>query len=137
MASAPITKRMKGEATCAICLQLMSEPMSISCGHSYCTLCIISFLENLGHAEPSPNMFPCPHCRASFQLSSLRPVSNWEVSLKPSRRWNVKCHVRNTESTSISSAKTRASSYAGAVSGHRGTRGTTQLSSKTYPKITR
>uniref|UniRef100_A0A8C0Z6J7 E3 ubiquitin-protein ligase TRIM38 n=1 Tax=Canis lupus familiaris TaxID=9615 RepID=A0A8C0Z6J7_CANLF len=72
MASAPITKRMKGEATCAICLQLMSEPMSISCGHSYCTLCIISFLENLGHAEPSPNMFPCPHCRASFQLSSLR-----------------------------------------------------------------
>uniref|UniRef100_A0A8C0K5L8 Tripartite motif containing 38 n=1 Tax=Canis lupus dingo TaxID=286419 RepID=A0A8C0K5L8_CANLU len=68
MASAPITKRMKGEATCAICLQLMSEPMSISCGHSYCTLCIISFLENLGHAEPSPNMFPCPHCRASFHL---------------------------------------------------------------------
>ncbi|CAD7673775.1 unnamed protein product [Nyctereutes procyonoides] len=68
MASAPITKRMKGEATCAVCLQLMSEPMSISCGHSYCTLCIISFLENLGHAEPSPNMFPCPHCPASFQF---------------------------------------------------------------------
>jgi len=60
---------MKEEATCAICLSLMSEPMSINCGHSYCKLCIITFLEQ----QETLNMVPCPHCRAPFHLSSLRP----------------------------------------------------------------
>ncbi|XP_035584397.1 E3 ubiquitin-protein ligase TRIM38 isoform X2 [Zalophus californianus] len=67
MASA---SKMKEEATCAICLSLMSEPMSISCGHSYCKLCIVSFLEK---QETSVNMVACPHCRAPFHLTSLRP----------------------------------------------------------------
>ncbi|XP_077911891.1 E3 ubiquitin-protein ligase TRIM38 isoform X1 [Halichoerus grypus] len=66
MASA---SKMKEEATCAICLSLMSEPMSINCGHSYCKLCIITFLEQ----QETLNMVPCPHCRAPFHLSSLRP----------------------------------------------------------------
>lgn len=71
MASA--TKKMKEEATCAICLFLMTEPVSISCGHSYCKLCIRNFLENLGPAETQSNVFSCPQCRAPFQLASLRP----------------------------------------------------------------
>ncbi|XP_034841693.1 E3 ubiquitin-protein ligase TRIM38 isoform X1 [Mirounga angustirostris] len=66
MASA---SKMKEEAKCAICLSLMSEPMSISCGHSYCKLCIISFLEQ----QETLSMVPCPHCRAPFHLASLRP----------------------------------------------------------------
>lgn len=73
MASPIVTKKMKEDATCAICLLWMAEPVSISCGHSYCRPCITTFLENQRQEEPSQSLFPCPHCRAPFRLSSLRP----------------------------------------------------------------
>ncbi|XP_030737061.1 E3 ubiquitin-protein ligase TRIM38 [Globicephala melas] len=69
MASTPITKKMREEATCSICLQLITEPVSISCGHSYCHLCIVSFCE----MQPWLEMFSCPQCRMPFKMASLRP----------------------------------------------------------------
>ncbi|XP_008145526.3 E3 ubiquitin-protein ligase TRIM38-like [Eptesicus fuscus] len=75
MASATTSKKMLEEATCAICLQLMAEPVSISCGHSYCQACLLSFMGAL----PVPlnhrymETFSCPQCRAPFQRGSLRP----------------------------------------------------------------
>lgn len=69
MASTPITKKMREEATCSICLQLITEPVSISCGHSYCHLCIVSFCE----MQPWLEMFSCPQCRMPFIMASLRP----------------------------------------------------------------
>ncbi|XP_029800496.1 E3 ubiquitin-protein ligase TRIM38 [Suricata suricatta] len=73
MASPLVTKKMREEATCAICLLLMAEPVSISCGHSYCRPCITDFFENLRRESPSTSVFPCPQCRAPFRLASLRP----------------------------------------------------------------
>ncbi|XP_045353121.1 E3 ubiquitin-protein ligase TRIM38 isoform X1 [Leopardus geoffroyi] len=73
MASPIVTKKMKEEVTCAICLLLMAEPVSISCGHSYCRQCINDFLKNLHQEEPSLNVFSCPHCRAPFRMASVRP----------------------------------------------------------------
>ncbi|KAM9666583.1 E3 ubiquitin-protein ligase TRIM38 isoform 4-T4 [Trichechus inunguis] len=72
MASATPAKKMKEEATCSICLNLMVDPVSISCGHSYCRLCIEGFLENVSHTQPQQE-FLCPQCRAPFQMASLRP----------------------------------------------------------------
>ncbi|XP_058931435.1 E3 ubiquitin-protein ligase TRIM38 [Kogia breviceps] len=69
MASTPISKKMREEAICSICLQLMTEPVSISCGHSYCHLCIASFSE----MQPWLEMFFCPQCRAPYTMASLRP----------------------------------------------------------------
>ncbi|KAM5200670.1 E3 ubiquitin-protein ligase TRIM38-like isoform 1-T1 [Hipposideros larvatus] len=73
MASATATERMREEATCSICLSLMTEPQSISCGHSFCQRCIEGFLDNLGHQQPSLRQHPCPQCQAPFRRTSLRP----------------------------------------------------------------
>ncbi|KAM5200722.1 E3 ubiquitin-protein ligase TRIM38-like isoform 2-T4 [Hipposideros larvatus] len=70
MASATATKRMREEATCSICLSLMTEPQSISCGHSFCQRCIEGFLDN---QQPNLRQYPCPQCRAPFCRTSLRP----------------------------------------------------------------
>ncbi|XP_054421010.1 E3 ubiquitin-protein ligase TRIM38 [Pteronotus mesoamericanus] len=72
MASATSSKKMREEATCSICLNLMAEPMSISCGHSYCQACILHFLDNQPLLLPRP-VVSCPQCRAPFQRGSLRP----------------------------------------------------------------
>ncbi|XP_045673198.1 E3 ubiquitin-protein ligase TRIM38 [Phyllostomus hastatus] len=74
MASATSSKKMREEATCSICLNLMVEPMSISCGHSYCQGCILRFLDKQPRPPPAlPQAYPCPQCRAPFQRASLRP----------------------------------------------------------------
>ncbi|XP_019488734.1 PREDICTED: E3 ubiquitin-protein ligase TRIM38-like isoform X2 [Hipposideros armiger] len=70
MASATATKRMREEATCSICLSLMTEPQIISCGHSFCQWCIEDFLDN---QQPNLRQHPCPQCRAPFNRTSLRP----------------------------------------------------------------
>lgn len=73
MASASTAKKMREEATCSICLNLMAEPVSISCGHSYCHLCLVGFLDNLCYTQPQLAKFSCPQCRAPFRRASLRP----------------------------------------------------------------
>ncbi|XP_049741254.1 E3 ubiquitin-protein ligase TRIM38 isoform X2 [Elephas maximus indicus] len=73
MASATPAKKMREEATCSICLNLMADPVSISCGHSYCHLCIVGFFENIRHMKPQEEKFLCPQCRAPFQTASVRP----------------------------------------------------------------
>jgi hypothetical protein len=41
---------------CAICLQLLCEPVTTPCGHSFCRLCLVSTLRK--------NKKKCPTCRA-------------------------------------------------------------------------
>ncbi|KAM6184927.1 E3 ubiquitin-protein ligase TRIM38 [Rhynchocyon petersi] len=72
MASASPSKKMREEATCAICLHLMVNPVSINCGHSYCHTCIMGFLQK-NQMQTQQDKFFCPQCRAPFQTSSLRP----------------------------------------------------------------
>ncbi|XP_007948019.1 E3 ubiquitin-protein ligase TRIM38 [Orycteropus afer afer] len=69
MATSTPTEKLKEEATCAICLSLMNNPVSINCGHSYCRSCVIDFTDN----HPLQKWFFCPQCRVRFQMTSLRP----------------------------------------------------------------
>ncbi|XP_055988504.1 E3 ubiquitin-protein ligase TRIM38-like [Sorex fumeus] len=64
-------KKMREEVTCFICQKLMTEPVSIDCGHSFCRLCIAGKLERqiLG----LPWYIYCPQCQAPFKRESLRP----------------------------------------------------------------
>ncbi|XP_054553920.1 E3 ubiquitin-protein ligase TRIM38-like [Talpa occidentalis] len=78
MASATATKKMMEEATCSICLELMAEPVSIDCGHSFCCRCIAGTLEKNNPVTSSQGTFPCPLCRAPFQRESLRPNKQLE-----------------------------------------------------------
>ncbi|NP_001099143.1 tripartite motif-containing protein 5 [Oryctolagus cuniculus] len=69
MASA-ILANMKEEVTCPICLELLVEPLSIDCGHSFCQACITANYESMIAKEMESR---CPVCRIGYQLENLRP----------------------------------------------------------------
>lgn len=71
MTSSSRTKMMKSMATCSICLNLMTEPVSVNCGHSYCQMCMEEYLSQAPRSQ-GQRMFFCPLCRASFHIDDLR-----------------------------------------------------------------
>ncbi|XP_012891057.1 PREDICTED: tripartite motif-containing protein 5-like [Dipodomys ordii] len=84
MALAVLTN-IKEEVTCPICLELMIEPMSIDCGHSFCQACITSNDDSTIGPRGETN---CPVCRIPYTVENLRPnrhVANIVHSLKEAR----------------------------------------------------
>lgn len=71
------TKKLREEASCSICLQLMVEPVSIDCGHSFCRACIVGYTEGQ-KGMSSVETFCCPECRTEFQKESIRPIKQLE-----------------------------------------------------------
>lgn len=69
MASA-VLANVKEEVTCPICLELLVEPLSIDCGHSFCQACITANYESMIAKETESR---CPVCRIGYQLENLRP----------------------------------------------------------------
>ncbi|XP_023555802.1 E3 ubiquitin-protein ligase TRIM38-like [Octodon degus] len=68
MASTIITK-IQEIATCSICQNLMMSPVSITCGHSFCQVC----LEHLYSEQLSQGQICfCPLCQAPFNKNSIR-----------------------------------------------------------------
>ncbi|KAM6176745.1 LOW QUALITY PROTEIN: E3 ubiquitin-protein ligase TRIM38-like [Erethizon dorsatum] len=70
MASATGTNKMKEIATCSICLNLMTHPVSITCGHSYCQFCLKLYLEQMPPNQ-GQKMFSYPLCQKPFDEGSL------------------------------------------------------------------
>uniref|UniRef100_A0A8C3FDD6 Uncharacterized protein n=1 Tax=Chrysemys picta bellii TaxID=8478 RepID=A0A8C3FDD6_CHRPI len=74
------------EATCSICLEYLTEPVTIDCGHNFCRACITRYSER--RRPQSGTKFPCPDCRALFQKGNFRPnrqLANIIESIKPLR----------------------------------------------------
>ncbi|XP_070281540.1 tripartite motif-containing protein 5-like isoform X1 [Myotis yumanensis] len=64
-----ILVNLKEEVTCPICLELLTEPMSLDCGHTFCQACITA--NNRGSMIGQESS--CPVCRISYQPENMRP----------------------------------------------------------------
>ncbi|XP_055060367.2 tripartite motif-containing protein 16-like [Misgurnus anguillicaudatus] len=59
---------------CPICLELLTNPVSINCGHSFCKSCI----QRKWDGDANTGVYSCPLCRQKF---SSRPVFGQNVML--------------------------------------------------------
>ncbi|XP_023398207.2 tripartite motif-containing protein 5-like isoform X5 [Loxodonta africana] len=75
MASA-IVVNLQEEVTCPICLELLREPLSLDCGHSFCQACIT--VNSKTSMISSEGESTCPMCRIKYQADNLRP--NWHLA---------------------------------------------------------
>lgn len=62
------------EVTCPICLELLTEPLSLDCGHTFCQACITG--NNKESIIGQEGKRSCPVCRVSFEPGNLRPNRN-------------------------------------------------------------
>ncbi|KAM7329134.1 hypothetical protein ACRRTK_010747 [Alexandromys fortis] len=68
--SSSVLGMVKEEVTCPICLELLKDPVSADCDHSFCRACITLNYESRKGKEGEGI---CPVCRVSYLFGNLRP----------------------------------------------------------------
>uniref|UniRef100_K7F7H2 Zinc finger protein RFP-like n=1 Tax=Pelodiscus sinensis TaxID=13735 RepID=K7F7H2_PELSI len=67
MAAESPMESLQEEATCPICLEYFTAPVTLEDGHNFCQICISQYWEGAG---PTAS---CPQCRATVPQRPLRP----------------------------------------------------------------
>uniref|UniRef100_A0A452GYM3 Zinc finger protein RFP-like n=1 Tax=Gopherus agassizii TaxID=38772 RepID=A0A452GYM3_9SAUR len=67
MAAENPVESLQEEATCPVCLEYFTEPVTVECGHNFCRDCISQCWEG------SDTDISCPQCRETVQQRNLRP----------------------------------------------------------------
>uniref|UniRef100_A0A452I0L4 RING-type E3 ubiquitin transferase n=1 Tax=Gopherus agassizii TaxID=38772 RepID=A0A452I0L4_9SAUR len=67
MAAENPVESLQEEATCPVCLEYFTEPVTLDCGHNFCRACIAQCWEG------SDTAASCPQCRETVQQRNLRP----------------------------------------------------------------
>ncbi|XP_034645039.1 zinc finger protein RFP-like [Trachemys scripta elegans] len=67
MAAENPVESLQEEATCPVCLEYFTEPVTLECGHNFCRACISQCWEGFDTAAS------CPQCRETVQQRNLRP----------------------------------------------------------------
>uniref|UniRef100_A0A4W4DRJ9 Tripartite motif containing 25 n=1 Tax=Electrophorus electricus TaxID=8005 RepID=A0A4W4DRJ9_ELEEL len=70
-----VSELLAQELSCAICLQLYQDPVSLPCGHSYCLGCMHSVQRSCAPGSPPC----CPECRQPFESPEGLP-RNFKLS---------------------------------------------------------
>ncbi|XP_075687062.1 RING finger protein 112-like [Rhinoderma darwinii] len=60
---------LEDDITCSVCLQELNDPVSITCGHTFCKPCITSYW-----ATPQPLGPRCPECRKVCPRDQIIPA---------------------------------------------------------------
>ncbi|XP_044130969.1 E3 ubiquitin/ISG15 ligase TRIM25-like [Bufo gargarizans] len=76
---------LRDELNCSVCLNIYTDPVTLSCGHNFCQGCINCVLDSQEEAQ----VFSCPECRAEFEE---RPTLHRNITLR-----NIAEHFRSTQ----------------------------------------
>uniref|UniRef100_A0A8C3W9R8 E3 ubiquitin-protein ligase TRIM31 n=1 Tax=Catagonus wagneri TaxID=51154 RepID=A0A8C3W9R8_9CETA len=69
MAGQQFANRLQEEVICSICMDILQDPATINCGHSFCLGCITR------SGEASDSVLKCPLCNKIVKRDTIRP--NW------------------------------------------------------------
>ena len=53
------------DVTCSICSEILIDPVSLHCGHTFCQLCLARMWRSKG--KPAPSRLQCPVCRLPWR----------------------------------------------------------------------
>ncbi|XP_055076242.2 tripartite motif-containing protein 16 isoform X1 [Misgurnus anguillicaudatus] len=77
--------------SCSVCLDLLKDPVSIPCGHSYCMSCIT----NCWDQDDQKGIYSCPQCRQTFNtrpaLCKTTMLAQVVEKLKTTKRKSASC----------------------------------------------
>ncbi|XP_056409187.1 E3 ubiquitin-protein ligase TRIM8-like [Hyla sarda] len=66
---------LREELNCSICLNIFTDPVTLSCGHNFCWVCIDRVL----HSQEGAGVYSCPDCRTEF---TERPALHKTIALR-------------------------------------------------------
>ena len=64
---------------CTVCLEVLTEPRTLPCCHSFCKDCLEQIVQTCRDQAPRDRPireFPCPYCRATFPLDPDKHVAD-------------------------------------------------------------